>query len=91
MASQGTKGVWYRVSFAGKNPTCECICHTTGKGCRCRHIAAVEHALLISSEAALCKKADIREHDLACLDCGEKKYARDGWYRGKHEKRQRYK
>ena len=44
VASQGTEGVWYRVSFAGESPTCECAYHTTGKGCRCKHIAAVEHA-----------------------------------------------
>ena len=47
--------------------------------------------LLISSEAVLYKKAYIMEQDLACLDCEEKKYARDGRHRGKHEKRQRYK
>ena len=30
---------------------------------------------------------DIREQDLAYPDCGAKKYARDGWYHGKHGKR----
>ena len=69
MASQGTKGVWCRVSFAGESPACEC---------RCKHIAAVKHALLISSEAALGKKIGIMEQDLACPDCGTKKYSRDG-------------
>ena len=90
VASQGTKGVWYRVSFAGESPTCECAYHTTGKGCRCKHIAAVEHVLFISSEAALGRKVDVGKQDLACPDCWAKKYSRDGWYRGKHEKRQRY-
>ena len=49
VASQSTEGVWYRVSFAGESPTCECAYHATGKGCRCKHIAAAEHALPISS------------------------------------------
>ncbi len=78
VASQGTEGAWYRVSLAGESPACECAYHTTGKGCRCKHIAAVEHVLLISSEAALGRKIDIREQDLACPDCKEKKYSRDG-------------
>ena len=25
VASQDTEGVWYRISFAGESPTCECI------------------------------------------------------------------
>ncbi len=90
VASQGTEGVWYRVSFAGESPTCECAYHATGKGCRCKHIAAVEHALLISSEATLGRKVDVKEQELECPKCKERKYARDGWYRGKYEKRQRY-
>lgn len=68
---------------------CGCAYHTAGKGCRREHIAAVEHTLPISYEAALGKKADVKG-DLLCPDCKEKKYIRDGWYRGKHEKRQRY-
>ena len=32
---------------------CECVYHSTGKGCRRKDMAAVEHDLLISSEAAL--------------------------------------
>ena len=80
VTSQDAKGVWCRVSFAGGSPTCKCAYHATGKGCRCKHIAAVEHALLISSEAALGRKIDIGEQDLACPDCGAKKYSRDGWY-----------
>ena len=51
VAPQNEEGVWYRVSFAGESPTCECAYHTTGKGCRCKHIAAVEHELPILSEA----------------------------------------
>lgn len=49
VVTQGTEGVWYRVSFVGESPTCECAYHTAGKGCRCKHMAAVEQALLISS------------------------------------------
>ena len=78
VASQGTEDAWYRVPLAGKSPTCECAYHATGEGCRCKHIAAAWHALLISSEATLGKKVDVREHDLACPDCGAKKYSRDG-------------
>ena len=91
VASQSTEDVWYRVSFAGESPTCECLYHTTGKGCRCKHIAAVEHTLLISSEAALGKKVDIKKQHIVCPHCKKEKYTRDGWYHGKHEKRQRYK
>ena len=90
VASQGTKGVLYRVSFAGEGHICGCAYHTTGKGCRRKHIAAVEHALLISPEAALGKKIDIREQVLACPDCGTK-YSSDVWYHGRHEKRHGYK
>ena len=74
----GHEGVWYRVSFAGESPACECVYHTTGKGCRCKHIAAVEHALLISSEATLGKKVDVKEQDLVCSDCKKEEYTRDG-------------
>ena len=66
VASQSEEGVWYRVSFAGESPTCECAYHTTGKGCRCKHIAAVEHTLLISSEATFGKKVDVEEKELCC-------------------------
>ncbi len=67
MASQDTKSVWCQVSFAGESPTCECICHTTGKGRRCKHIAAVEHILLILFEVVLDKKVD-SSPDLGHLD-----------------------
>ena len=63
VASQSEEGVWYRVSFAGDSPTCECAYHTTGKGCRCKHIAAVEHTLLISSDATFGKKVDVKEKE----------------------------
>ena len=90
MASQSTEGSWYRVSFAGESPTCECAYNITGTGCRCKHIAAVEQALLISPEATLGRKVDVREQDLACPYCKEKRYSHDGWYRGKHEQGQGY-
>ena len=67
------------------------VYNATGKECRCKHIAAVEHLLLISSEASLGKKISIEEHKLKCPKCKKKKYVRDGWYRGEHEDRQRYK
>ena len=72
------------------SPTCECAYYITGNVCRCKHIAAVEHTLFISSEAALGKKVEVRKQDLACPDCREKD-SRDRWCRGKHEKRQWYK
>ncbi len=90
VASQSEEGVWYRVSFAGDSPTCECAYHATGKGCRCKHIAAVEHTLLISSEATFGKKVGVEEKELCCPGCKKKRYVRNGWYYGKHEKRQRY-
>ena len=85
----GCGGAWYRVSFAGESPTCRCSYHATGKGCRCRHMAAVEHDLPMSSEAALGRKVGINEHEPKCPGCKKRKYARDGWYTGKHEKRRR--
>ena len=91
VASQSTEGVWYRVSFADVSPTCECMYYTTGKGCRCKHIAAVEHTLLISSEATLGKKVDIKKQCMMCPHCKKGEYTRDWRYHGKHEKRQRYK
>ncbi len=90
VASQSEEGVWYRVSFAGDSPTCECAYHATGKGCRCKHIAAVEHTLLISSETTFGKKVGVEEKELCCPGCKKKRYVRNGWYCGKHEKRQRY-
>lgn len=69
VTSQSTEDTRYRVSFAGKSPMCECTHHTTGKGCRCKHIAAVEHTLFISSEAALGKKVDIKKQHMVCPHC----------------------
>ena len=54
-------------------------------------MAAVEHTLLISSEVALGKKVDIKKQCMVCPHCKKEEYTRDGWYYGKHEKRQRYK
>lgn len=50
VASQGAEGAWHRVSFAGETPTYECAYHATGKGRR--HMAVVEHMLLIRSQSA---------------------------------------
>ena len=57
------------------------------KGCRCKHIAAVEHTLFISSEAALGKKVDIMKQHMVCPHCKKEGYTGDGWYYSKHEKR----
>ena len=43
------------------------VCHTTGKARRCKHIAAVEHILLILFEVVLDKKVD-SSPDLGHLD-----------------------
>ena len=59
-------------------------------GRRCKHMATVEHALLISSEAALGKNVVIEGQDLGCLGCREQEHARDGRCRGKREDIQRY-
>ena len=91
VASQSEKDVWYRVSFAVESPTCECPYHITGKGCRCKHIAAVEHNLLIMSQPIRGEEKAIEQRELSCPDCGETKYTRHGLYHGKHEARQKYK
>ena len=54
-------------------------------------MAAVQHTLLISSEAAPGKKVDIKKQYMVCPHCKKEEHIRDGWYHGKHEKRQRYK
>ena len=40
-------------------------------------MAAVEHLLLISSEAALGKKISVKEHELRCSECTKKKCVRE--------------
>ena len=55
----GTGGMWHPslmrapgiVSRMRQSPTCECECHTTGRQCRCKRIAAVEHQLLVAAES----------------------------------------
>ena len=53
VASQGTEGRWRKVQFACGRSTCECAYHMTGKGCRCQHIAAVEHLVLAGTESPM--------------------------------------
>ena len=50
VASESKDGEWHQVSFACDGPTCECKYHATGRGRRCKHIAAVKQLLLILSE-----------------------------------------
>ena len=69
VASQSTENVWYRVSFDGKAPTCECPYHIKGEGRRCKHIAAIEHVLLISDVASHGKPITIKKPELQCPDC----------------------
>lgn len=44
--SQSKDGITYRVSYGYGKFTYECPYHMIGKGCRCKHIAAVEYMLL---------------------------------------------
>ena len=91
VASESKEGVWYRVSYATKSPTCECEYHTTGGQCRCKHIAAVEHLLLVAAESEYDpKEIVIERQDLKCPKCPSKEHTRDGWYYGEHQKKRRY-
>ena len=69
VASQSTENVWYRVSFDGKAPTCECPYHIKGEGRRCKHIAAIEHILLISEELSHDNHITIKKPEVQCPDC----------------------
>ena len=91
VASESKDGGWYQVSFARDGPTCECAYHVHGRGRRCKHIAAVERLLLISSKRAPGNHVVIKEQELRCPDCKKQNYKRNGVYRGKYEDRQRYK
>ena len=90
VASQSMKGAWYRVSFTGDAPTCECPYHTMGGGRRCKHIAAIEHILLISKELSHDKRITIEKPEVQCPNCNSKEYTLDG-PSGKHVKQQKYK
>ena len=90
VASQGANNEWYRVSFAYDGPTCECAYHTRGRGRRCKHIAAVEQLLAISSEPAPGGHTVIKEQEVRCPKCKREDYTRDGIYHGKYEDKQLY-
>ena len=95
VASESEEGKWYRVSFDCNRPTCECAYHTTGNGCRCKHIAAIEH-LILSETKSDCSKVDDKEELIStpvqeCPKCHSKKFVCNGWYTGKSGKKQRYK
>ena len=47
VASQSVNDEWYRVPMSLEGPTCECKYHATGRGRRCKHVAAVEAAVHI--------------------------------------------
>ncbi len=91
VASESRDGGWYQVSFARDGPTCECAYHVRGRGRRCKHIAAVEQLLLISSKRAPGKRTVIKEREIRCPDCEKQNYKRNGVYHGKYEDRQKYK
>ena len=90
VASQSAKNKWYRVSFACDGPTCDCKYYATGRGRRCKHIAAVEQLLSTSSEPAPTEHVVIEEQGVGCPKCKRKDYARDGTCRGRYEDRQLY-
>ena len=74
VASQGTEGRWYRVSFACGRPTCEYAYHTTGRGCRCKGMAAVEHLILAGTESPRAGRTVIGETELECPQCHKREY-----------------
>ena len=91
VASESKEGVWYRVSYATKSPTCECEYHTTGGQCRCKRMAIVERLLLVAAESEYDpKEIVIERQDLKCPKCPSKEHTRDGWYYGEHQKKRRY-
>ena len=57
---------------------------------RCKHIAAIEHVLLITDVAPHGKPITIKKPELQCPDCKSREYIRAGPYPGKYEKRQTY-
>ena len=88
--SQSREGVTYRVSYGCGKFTCECPYHTTGKGCRCKHIAAVEYMLLREAESPRSGDVVIGEAELACTECGSKEYVKNGKDKYKSGRKQRY-
>ena len=50
--SQTVEGKTYRVSYGLDKFTCECPYHIHGKGCRCKHIAAVQYMLLQETKSS---------------------------------------
>ncbi len=95
VASESVESRWYRASFDGNRPTCECAYHTTGKRCRCKHIAAIEH-LILSETKSGCSERDNKEEVIGkpvqeCPKCHSKEFVCNGLYTGKSAKKQRYK
>ena len=90
VASQSVNNERYRVSMSLEGPTCECKYHATGRGRRCKHIAAVEQLLSISSEPAPAEHIVIEEQEMRCSKFKRKDYTRDGIYHGKYEDKQPY-
>ena len=90
MASQSVNNEWYRGSMSLEGPTCECKYHATGRGRRCKHIAAVERLLSISSEPAPAEHTVIEEQVVKWPKCKRMDYTRDGIYRGRYEDKQLY-
>ena len=52
--------------------------HVTGKGCRCKHIAAVEYMLLKETVSSPKGKLIIGEVGLKCPECGKEEYVLNG-------------
>ena len=78
------------MSLACGRPTCECAYHTTGKGCRCKGMAAVECLVLAEDESPRAGKTVIGEKDLECPKCHRSEYVRNGRDRCRSGERQRY-
>ena len=90
VASQSVNDEWYWVFMSLEGPTCECKYHATGRGRRCKHVAAVEQLLSISSEPAPAEHIVIEEQEMRCPKCKRKDYIRDGTCHGTYEDKQMY-
>ena len=78
VASQSEEGVSYMVSLGCGRATCVCPYHVTGKGCRCKHIAAVEYMPFQETESSATGRLIIGEAELKCPGCKKKNHVRNG-------------
>ena len=90
--SQTDEDKTYRVSYGLDKFTCECPYHLHGKGCRCKHIAAVQYMLLQETKSPPKEEKSIDEVELKCPKCKSKEYVKNGKDKEcKSGEKQRYK